>query len=93
MEDISDGRVFEDPSMVSRVTLRYKSSYSGNNGGQCVEVGNAEPLIAVRDSKDPGGPDPSLVRSSSIRGTLTSKGAPPARRGARLAAHAARLRR
>jgi hypothetical protein len=30
-----------------------KSSYSGNNGGQCVEVGNAARLIAVRDSKDP----------------------------------------
>jgi len=28
-----------------------KSSYSGNNGGDCVEVGNADHLIAVRDSK------------------------------------------
>ena len=37
------------------VTWR-KSSYSGNNGGQCVEVGNAARLIAVRDSKDPQGP-------------------------------------
>jgi hypothetical protein len=36
------------------VTWR-KSSYSGNSGGQCVEVGNAVPLIAVRDSKDPDG--------------------------------------
>ena len=33
-----------------------KSSYSGNNGGQCVEVGDAAPVIAVRDSKDPHGP-------------------------------------
>ena len=33
-----------------------KSSYSGNNGGQCVEVGGAARLIAVRDSKDPHGP-------------------------------------
>jgi hypothetical protein len=32
-----------------------KSSYSGNNGGNCVEVGNAAPMIAVRDSKDPDG--------------------------------------
>jgi Domain of unknown function (DUF397) len=32
-----------------------KSSYSGNNGGNCVEVGAAAPLIAVRDSKDPDG--------------------------------------
>ena len=36
------------------VTWR-KSSYSGNNGGQCVEAGNAARLIAVRDSKDPDG--------------------------------------
>jgi Domain of unknown function (DUF397) len=33
-----------------------KSSYSGNSGGQCVEVGNAGRVIAVRDSKDPKGP-------------------------------------
>jgi Domain of unknown function (DUF397) len=32
-----------------------KSSYSGNNGGNCVEIGAAAPLIAVRDSKDPDG--------------------------------------
>jgi hypothetical protein len=36
------------------VTWR-KSSYSGNSGGQCVEVGNAAHLIAVRDSKDTDG--------------------------------------
>ncbi len=34
-----------------------KSSYSGDNGGDCVEVaGNLPGLVAVRDSKDPGGP-------------------------------------
>jgi Domain of unknown function (DUF397) len=33
-----------------------KSSYSGNSGGQCVEIGNAARLVAVRDSKDPDGP-------------------------------------
>jgi hypothetical protein len=32
------------------------SSYSGDNGGNCVEVGAVAPAIAVRDSKDPGGP-------------------------------------
>ena len=32
-----------------------KSSYSGNNGGNCVEAGATAPLIAVRDSKDPDG--------------------------------------
>ncbi len=33
-----------------------KSSYSGANGGNCVEVAATAPAIAVRDSKDPGGP-------------------------------------
>ena len=32
-----------------------KSSYSGNSGGNCIEVGSAAHLIAVRDSKDPDG--------------------------------------
>jgi hypothetical protein len=31
------------------------SSYSGDNGGNCVEVGTAAHAIAVRDSKDPAG--------------------------------------
>jgi len=34
-----------------------KSSYSGNNGGACVEVArNLLGVVAVRDSKDPHGP-------------------------------------
>ncbi len=33
-----------------------KSSYSGDNGGNCVEVGTAGLAVAVRDSKDPDGP-------------------------------------
>jgi len=34
-----------------------KSSYSGGNGGNCVEVAaNLPGIIAVRDSKDPEGP-------------------------------------
>jgi Domain of unknown function (DUF397) len=33
-----------------------KSSYSGNNGGACIEVTEAVGAIAVRDSKDPSGP-------------------------------------
>jgi hypothetical protein len=32
------------------------SSYSGDNGGNCVQVQVAVPIVAVRDSKDPGGP-------------------------------------
>jgi Domain of unknown function (DUF397) len=34
-----------------------KSSFSGTNGGDCVEVaGNLPGVIALRDSKDPDGP-------------------------------------
>ncbi|MER7872388.1 DUF397 domain-containing protein [Streptomyces solisilvae] len=34
-----------------------KSSYSNNNGGNCVEVADNLPgLVAVRDSKNPDGP-------------------------------------
>jgi Domain of unknown function (DUF397) len=34
-----------------------KSSYSGANGGNCVEVARNLPgMVAVRDSKDPDGP-------------------------------------
>ncbi|MCY0942527.1 DUF397 domain-containing protein [Streptomyces antarcticus] len=33
-----------------------KSSYSGDTGGNCVEVAAQSCRIAVRDSKNPGGP-------------------------------------
>jgi len=40
----------------SHVTWR-KASYSGTNGGGCVEVASGLPcLVAVCDSKDPDGP-------------------------------------
>ncbi len=32
-----------------------KSSYSGANGGQCVEVGTDTATVAVRDTTDRGG--------------------------------------
>ncbi|MEU6175765.1 DUF397 domain-containing protein [Streptantibioticus parmotrematis] len=34
----------------------FKSSYSGNQGGDCVEVARGQKVIHVRDSKDPNGP-------------------------------------
>jgi hypothetical protein len=37
-----------------RALIWRKSSYSGNNGGQCVEVA-ARGVVVVRDSKDPHG--------------------------------------
>jgi hypothetical protein len=39
---------------VANVTWR-KASYSGNNGGDCVEVASAAPVVMVRDTKDRGG--------------------------------------
>ncbi|MFF4268485.1 DUF397 domain-containing protein [Streptomyces sp. NPDC001536] len=33
-----------------------KSSYSGDQGGNCVEIADARPAIAIRDSKTPAGP-------------------------------------
>jgi len=40
---------------LSRAIWR-KSSRSGSNGGQCVEVArNLPAIVAVRDSRDPGG--------------------------------------
>ncbi len=32
------------------------SSYSGDNGGACVEVGTTGPAVEIRDSKHPNGP-------------------------------------
>ncbi|MBC3983574.1 DUF397 domain-containing protein [Streptomyces sp. AC536] len=41
---------------LSSVTWR-KSSYSGNDGGDCVEVAPGfAGVVPVRDSKDPNGP-------------------------------------
>jgi hypothetical protein len=47
-----------DPRSVSTRAVWRKSSYSGGNGGQCVEVAttNLPGLVAVRDSKNPDGP-------------------------------------
>lgn len=32
-----------------------KSSHSGHEGGNCVEVADLSPVVGVRDSKDPDG--------------------------------------
>ena len=40
------------------------SSYSGSNGGTCVEVTDNLPgMVAVRDSKDPDGPVLTFTRA------------------------------
>ena len=48
-----------------------KSSYSGGNGGNCVEVARTRPAaIAVRDSKDPDGPN--LIFTPEAWATFTT---------------------
>jgi Domain of unknown function (DUF397) len=34
-----------------------KASHSGGNGGDCIEVAASHSLVAIRDSKDPDGPN------------------------------------
>ncbi|MET7487126.1 DUF397 domain-containing protein [Streptomyces sp. NPDC005538] len=48
-----------------RQTTWRKSSYSGTNGGECVEIADiaAAPSIAIRDSKTPGGEILTVSRS------------------------------
>ena len=42
-------------------TVRWrKSSYSGNNGGNCVQAGTVPGTVLVRDTKDINGPALSL---------------------------------
>ncbi|MFF3250294.1 DUF397 domain-containing protein [Actinacidiphila glaucinigra] len=41
--------------MTSRLAW-FTSSYSGSEGGDCVEVAHASGAVHVRDSKDPSGP-------------------------------------
>ncbi|MFD8272948.1 DUF397 domain-containing protein [Streptomyces flaveolus] len=45
----------ESKAMPTRIQWR-KSSYSGDQGGECVEVAELPAAVAVRDSKDPTGP-------------------------------------
>ena len=46
-----------------------KSSYSGDNGGACVEVGAVGPAVAIRDSTHRDGPR--LVFAASAWQTFT----------------------
>jgi hypothetical protein len=41
-----------------------KSTYTGSNGGNCVELADAAGAVAVRDSKDPDGPVLLLPRAA-----------------------------
>ncbi|MER5535191.1 DUF397 domain-containing protein [Streptomyces mirabilis] len=46
----------ENNAILTAVQWR-KSSYSGDQGGQCIEIAETpEATVAVRDSKNPAGP-------------------------------------
>ncbi|GAA3523812.1 DUF397 domain-containing protein [Streptomyces osmaniensis] len=45
----------ESTEMLTAIQWR-KSSYSGDQGGNCVEVAEATASVAIRDSKNTAGP-------------------------------------
>ncbi|MFD9715755.1 DUF397 domain-containing protein [Streptomyces sp. NPDC056500] len=42
----------------------FKSSYSGDEGGECVEVAAATATVHIRDSKESGGPQLAFTRAA-----------------------------
>jgi hypothetical protein len=52
-----------------------KSSHSGSNGGDCIELAGLTGVVAVRDSKDPDGPvlllTPATLRTAIQSATRT----------------------
>jgi hypothetical protein len=54
--DVSRNLTLEGGGTMERDSVDWrKSTYSGNNGGQCVEVGNAVSGVVVRDTADRAG--------------------------------------
>jgi Domain of unknown function (DUF397) len=56
----------------------HRSSYSSANG-QCVEVASVAGAIAVRDSKNPGGPELIFTRQAWVAFVEGVKAGPAAR--------------
>ncbi|MFF8594878.1 DUF397 domain-containing protein [Streptomyces sp. NPDC015220] len=53
-----------ESSTVSSDLAWFKSSYSGTEGGQCVEVASATAIVHVRDSKVASGPMLTVSRAA-----------------------------
>ena len=62
----------------SALTWR-KSTYSGTNGGQCVEVASVAGAVVVRDSKNLAGPELVFTRQAWAAFVEGVKAAPAAR--------------
>ncbi|MFJ9901799.1 DUF397 domain-containing protein [Streptomyces sp. NPDC101152] len=50
----------------------FKSSYSGDEGGQCVEVATTAHTIHIRDSKNPADTGPTLQVTPSAWAAFTA---------------------
>lgn len=63
-----------------------KSSHSGGNGGDCIEVGTRPGMILVRDSKDTDGPKLTFDREawSAFAAKVKRSLAPDPKRGLHL---------
>lgn len=44
-----------------------KSSHSSGQGGECIEMADLAPLVAVRDSKHPNGTKPTFSKTPGSR--------------------------
>lgn len=53
----------ERQTVAGQPSAWFKSSYSGDGGGNCVEVARADSTVQVRDSKVVGGPRLSVSRA------------------------------
>ncbi|WP_445282725.1 DUF397 domain-containing protein [Streptomyces sp. DSM 118148] len=49
---------------MSTVLRWFKSSYSGSDGGNCLEVAAAPTVVHIRDSKTPAAPHLTVARTS-----------------------------
>ncbi|MFF7634553.1 DUF397 domain-containing protein, partial [Kitasatospora sp. NPDC008050] len=50
--------------MTSTELSWFKSSYSGNEGGECIEIAATPSTIHIRDSKDHTGPQLTITPTS-----------------------------
>ncbi|GGW43472.1 DUF397 domain-containing protein [Streptomyces griseoloalbus] len=53
-----------ESSTVASGLVWFKSSYSGTEGGECVEVANGTAVVHVRDSKAAAGPVVTVSRDA-----------------------------
>ncbi|MFF9804688.1 DUF397 domain-containing protein [Streptomyces coeruleorubidus] len=58
----------------------FKSSYSGDEGGNCVEIATHPTAVHIRDSKTPSTPHLTITPATwtAFLSTLSGTGAPPA---------------